>query len=122
MHKSFAFFVLMVCAAASQSQASQSMTSNVEQESSAAVEQVLRTQQAAWNRGDLEAFMAGYWNSEKLTFFSGVNERAGWQATIDRYRATYASPGHEMGKLEFSDLRVEVLGPEAAFVRGVWQL
>ncbi|MGB8583690.1 MAG: AtzH-like domain-containing protein [Candidatus Sulfotelmatobacter sp.] len=86
------------------------------------VERVLRTQQAAWNRHDLEGFMAGYWNSPELTFFSGAKENHGWQATIDRYRATYASPGHEMGKLEFSSLRIETLGAAAAFVRGSWQL
>jgi ketosteroid isomerase-like protein len=86
------------------------------------VESVLRTQQDAWNRHDLEAFMAGYWNSPGLTFFSGANERNGWQATLDRYRAAYASPGHEMGKLEFSGLRIEMLGSDAAFVRGSWHL
>jgi beta-aspartyl-peptidase (threonine type) len=88
----------------------------------AAVEHVLRTQQDAWNRHDLEGFMAGYWNSPELTFFSGAKEQHGWQATMDRYRAAYASPGHEMGKLEFSGLRIEVLGADAAFVRGAWLL
>jgi beta-aspartyl-peptidase (threonine type) len=87
-----------------------------------AIEHVLLTQQDAWNHHDLDAFMTGYWNSPELTFFSGAKESKGWQATIDRYRATYTSPGHEMGKLDFSDLRVEVMGPEAAFVRGQWQL
>ena len=87
-----------------------------------AVERVLRTQQDAWNRHDLEAFMAGYWSSPELTFFSGASEHKGWQATLDRYRATYASAGHEMGKLEFSGLRVEMLGSDAAFVRGAWHL
>ncbi len=87
-----------------------------------AVEQVLHTQQDAWNRHDLDAFMAGYWNSPDLTFFSGAKEQHGWQATLDRYRATYTNPGHEMGKLEFSGLRIEMLGPEAAFVRGEWHL
>jgi ketosteroid isomerase-like protein len=87
-----------------------------------AIEHVLLTQQDEWNHHDLDAFMAGYWNSPDLTFFSGAKESKGWQATLDRYRATYASPGHEMGKLDFSDLRVEVLGSDAAFVRGVWQL
>ena len=70
--------------------------------SEAAIEAVLRTQQEAWNHHDLDAFMAGYWNSPELTFFSGANERDGWQATLDRYRAAYAGPGREMGKLEFS--------------------
>lgn len=87
-----------------------------------AVEHVLRSQQDAWNHHDLDTFMAGYWNSPELTFFSGAKETGGWQATLDRYRATYASPGHEMGTLEFSDLRIEMLGPEAAFVRGAWHL
>jgi len=88
----------------------------------AEVGRVLRTQQEAWNRHDLEGFMAGYWNSPELTFFSGAKENHGWQATIDRYRATYASPGHEMGKLEFSGLQIETLGAHSAFVRGSWQL
>jgi ketosteroid isomerase-like protein len=88
----------------------------------AAIEHVLRTQQEAWNDHDLDGFMAGYWNSPELTFFSGAKETRGWQATLDRYRSTYNSPGHEMGKLEFSGLRIEMLGPKAAFVRGEWHL
>jgi ketosteroid isomerase-like protein len=87
-----------------------------------AIEQVLRTQQQAWNRHDLEGFMAGYWNSPDLTFFSGANQTGGWQATLDRYKAKYDSPGHEMGTLAFTDLRIEMLGYDAAFVRGAWQL
>jgi ketosteroid isomerase-like protein len=86
------------------------------------VEHVLRTQQEAWNRHDLVSFMAGYWNSSELTFFSAANENHGWQATMDRYRAKYGSPGHEMGKLELSALRIEMLGADAAFVRGSWHL
>jgi ketosteroid isomerase-like protein len=93
-----------------------------EAQAQTAIEQVLHTQQEAWNRQDLEAFMDGYWNSPDLTFFSGAKEQHGWQATLDRYRATYASPGKEMGKLEFSDLRIEMLGLNAAFVRGAWHL
>jgi ketosteroid isomerase-like protein len=87
-----------------------------------AIERVLRTQQEAWNRHDLEAFMAGYWHSPELTFFSGGKEQDGWEATIERYLAKYASPGQEMGKLEFSGLRVEVLSQDSAFVRGSWKL
>ena len=82
----------------------------------------MRTQEDAWNRHDLEAFMAGYWNSPELTFFSLAREHKGWEATLERYRAAYASPGHEMGKLEFSGLRIEMLGSDAAFVRGAWHL
>jgi ketosteroid isomerase-like protein len=88
----------------------------------AEVEHVLLTQQEAWNHHALDAFMAGYWKSAELTFFSGARQTSGWQATLDRYKATYDSPGHEMGKLEFSNLRVEALGPDAAFVRGEFHL
>jgi ketosteroid isomerase-like protein len=95
---------------------------NVSGNDGKAIERVLRQQQAAWNRHDLEGFMAGYWNSSQLTFFSGGKENDGWQATMERYLATYASPGHEMGQLNFSNLRIEVLGQEGAFVRGTWKL
>ena len=116
--KTILTFFAMVCSILSIPSAAQAADENPR----AAVEHVLLTQQDAWNRHDLDAFMTGYWNSPDLTFFSGAKESKGWQATIDRYRATYASPGHEMGKLDFSDMRVEVLGSDAAFVRGVWQL
>jgi ketosteroid isomerase-like protein len=87
-----------------------------------AIEHVLHMQQDAWNHHDLEAFMQGYWKSPDLTFFSGGKENHGWQAAMDRYKATYDSPGHEMGNLDFSDLRIEVLGEQSAFVRGAWKL
>jgi len=88
----------------------------------AGIEQVLKTQQDAWNRHDLEAFMAGYWNSPELTFFSGGSKASGWQAALDRYRKTYQGAGKEMGKLDFSELRIEPLGNDSAFVRGAWHL
>ncbi len=83
---------------------------------------VMDGQAAAWNRHDLEGFMAGYWKSPELTFFSGVTATKGWQPTLDRYRQRYQANGVAMGTLEFSDLSVEQLCPETAFVRGHWQL
>ena len=116
VYVSIALLLIVFCAAARPPQ------SPPPENSKAAVEHVLRTQQDAWNHHDLEGFMAGYWNSPELTFFSGAKETSGWQATIDRYKATYASPGHEMGQLEFSALRIEMLGADAAFARGAWHL
>jgi uncharacterized protein (TIGR02246 family) len=87
-----------------------------------AIRKVIEGQQAAWNRHDLEAFMGGYWNSTELTFFSGAHESKGWQAALDRYKKNYQGAGHEMGKLEFANLRIETLGPDAAFVRGEFHL
>ena len=88
----------------------------------AAIRKVLQSQVDAWNRHDLEGFMAGYWNSPTLTFFSGATETQGWQATLERYRKKYQAPDAEMGNLEFRDLQVEMLGPKAGFVRGKFLL
>ena len=86
------------------------------------VRALLQRQQDAWNRRDLEGFMAGYWKSDDLTFYSGGNVTRGWQPTLDRYRLHYQSAGTEMGKLEFRNLRVEMLGNDAAFARGEYYL
>ena len=95
---------------------------NAGQASRAAIRTVIQDQQAAWNRQDLEGFMAGYWNSTDLTFFSGAHEFKGWQAALDRYKKNYQGAGHDMGRLEFANLRIEMLGAEAAFVRGEFHL
>jgi beta-aspartyl-peptidase (threonine type) len=113
-------FLLLLLAADATAQAAPKSTTA--EDDKAAVESVLRLQQEAWNRHDLDAFMAGYWNSPELTFFSRGNQNHGWQETLDHYRATYSGPGHEMGKLEFSNLRIEILGPDAAFARGEFHL
>ncbi|HEV2947878.1 MAG TPA: nuclear transport factor 2 family protein [Gemmataceae bacterium] len=91
-------------------------------DSEKAVRRVLDSQVAAWNKGDLKGFMAGYWKSEKLTFFSGDKIEHGWQATYDRYQKRYQAEGREMGKLAFSDLNIEMLGADTAWVRGRWKL
>jgi beta-aspartyl-peptidase (threonine type) len=87
-----------------------------------AVRAVLDAQVAAWNKGDLEGFMEGYWRSPKLSFSSGSDVTRGWDATLARYKKRYRSGDAEMGKLTFTELEVEPLGPEAALVRGHWQL
>lgn len=87
-----------------------------------AVEQVLQRQVEAWNHHDLQSFMSGYWQSPDLTFFSEATKTSGWQSTLERYQKRYQSEGREMGKLDFSNLQVEPLGSNAAFVRGAWHL
>jgi ketosteroid isomerase-like protein len=83
---------------------------------------VLEAQVAAWNKGRLEEFMEGYWRSPELSFFSGGRKLAGWEATLERYRKTYQSEGREMGRLDFSELDVQLLADSAALVRGRWRL
>jgi ketosteroid isomerase-like protein len=87
-----------------------------------AIRTVLDEQMVAWNKGDLDAFMRGYWASPELSFFSSSGTTRGWQATLERYQKKYRAEGKEMGKLTFSDLDIDVLGPDSALVRGHWQL
>jgi beta-aspartyl-peptidase (threonine type) len=87
-----------------------------------AVRAVLDAQVTAWNRGDLDEFMAGYWKDDRLTFFSGDAITRGWKKTYDRYRQRYQADGKEMGRLEFRDIEIDPIGTEAALARGRWQL
>lgn len=90
--------------------------------SEAAIRAVLNEQVEAWNRGDLEGYMAGYWMSPELTFASGATPTKGWTSTLERYRKAYKSQGKQMGTLAFDGVMIEMLSPDAAFVRGQWKL
>jgi len=82
---------------------------------------VLKSQQADWNKGDIRAFMNGYWNSPDLTFAGTNGFTRGWEPVLLRYEKTYADKA-AMGTLEFSDLEVRPLGSDAALVLGKWHL
>ena len=86
-----------------------------------AIRDVLAVQAAAWNRGDIPAFMEHYWKSDELRFGSGGTITRGWQATLDRYLQRYSSR-EQMGQLAFSDLEVEQLAADAAILHGRWKL
>ncbi len=85
------------------------------------IRSVMKQQQEAWNRGDIEGFMKGYWNSPDLVFVSGDNITRGWQPTLDRYKKSYDSRA-KMGTLEFSGLNISFLSKDAAVVLGSWSL
>ena len=87
-----------------------------------AIRALLAAQAAAWNRGDLEGFMDGYLKSDELVFTSNSRVRRGWQVTLDGYRKSYGSAKETMGTLTFSQLEVHMLGGEAAWVLGRWDL
>ncbi len=86
-----------------------------------AVTAVMSEQSAAWNRGDLDGFMNGYWRSEQLIFVSGNNVSRGWQTALDRYKKGYPTRDR-MGLLTFSDLEIEVISKDTAVVLGSWRL
>lgn len=83
---------------------------------------VLDAQVTAWNKGDLDGFMAGYWADDNLTFISGGDITSGWKKTKERYEKRYKADGKEMGKLTFSEIHVETFSPNAAMLRGKFEL
>jgi ketosteroid isomerase-like protein len=82
---------------------------------------VLKNQQTAWNRGDIDTFMRGYWKSDSLLFVGSTAPVHGWQATLERYHKKYPDKA-TMGKLTFTFYKVNVLDATNAFVLGAWHL
>ncbi len=89
-----------------------------------AIVAVLRAQQDAWNRGDIEGFLRGYEPSPDLLFTSGGKVRRGFAATQARYESRYLGTATEskMGKLEFEVQDIRGLGRDGAVVLGHWRL
>src|SRR5438093_6683837 len=87
----------------------------------AAVRAVMAAQQAAWNRGDIEAFMDGYERAETTLFVSGDELTRGWQTVLDRYKQRYPSR-EQMGTLTFSELEIKMVSPVLAVADGRWRL
>lgn len=86
----------------------------------AAIRAVLDAQAAAWNRGDIDGYMAGYAQSED-TMFVGTDVTRGWTKVRDRYKAKYDSRA-KMGTLVFSDVDLRPLGSDDVVVTGAWNL
>ena len=81
---------------------------------------LLKVQEAAWNRGDLNGFLATYRMSDDVTLFGGGAATKGWAEILERYQKSYGGPGARMGQLKFEDVRVEALGYNSMLVRGRW--
>jgi len=87
----------------------------------AAISTVLNAQVTAWNRGDVDAFLDGYWRSPELSFSGSSGITRGWDGVRERYKKKYADRA-AMGRLDFSGLEFHFLGPDAALVLGHWHL
>jgi len=91
------------------------------QKAEKSIRAIMQTQEDAWNRGDLEAFMDSYWHSDSLKFIGSRGLTYGWQQTLDNYKKGY--PDRDaMGTLKFTILSVEQLSSKSAFVIGKWHL
>jgi len=87
----------------------------------AAITKILDEQQSTWNSGDVISFMKGYWNSPEVTFAGSGGIARGWESVLARYKREYPDQA-AMGQVNFSNVEVRFLGPDAALVLGQWHL
>ncbi len=87
-----------------------------------AIKKILTEQQNCWNKGDIEGFMQGYWNSEELIFTSLSHKPAyGWENTLERYKSSYPTK-ESMGLLKFQILELQLNSEKTAALKGKWEL
>ncbi len=85
------------------------------------VNELMKKQEAAWNKADIDGFMQYYWKSDSLRFIGKSGITYGWQKTLDNYKKNYPTPD-AMGILTFENITVEQLSPTNIFVIGKWDL
>ena len=86
-----------------------------------AIRQILHEQTMAWNKGDIDEFMKGYWNNDSLMFIGKNGVTYGYQNTLMNYKKNYSN-ADQMGTLSFELITVQRLSPEYYFVVGKWHL
>jgi len=91
------------------------------QENEKAIKKILFDQVDAWNAGDIDGYMKGYWNSDSTVFVSGGNLTRGYSGVLSRYKKSYDTR-EKMGKLEFTELQVRMITQTLSVATGVWRL
>jgi len=82
---------------------------------------LLNSQTIAWNKGNIDSFMSGYWQSDSLMFIGKYGITYGYEKTRDNYKRNYHDTA-QMGQLTFNVLEVKKLSAEYYFVVGKWFL
>jgi ketosteroid isomerase-like protein len=121
LHKTFAIAVLALASVFSSIQSNKSKQADIDLQTTTSIKAVIEAQRQAWNRGDIDGYMAGYEKSDDIVFVSGDNVTRGWQTVRDRYAKNYNSRD-KMGTLTFSDLEVTLTAKDLAVVIGSWRL
>jgi ketosteroid isomerase-like protein len=85
------------------------------------IRKILNDQIAAWNNGNIDEFMKGYWNNDSLMFIGKSGVTYGYQNTLMNYKKHYSN-ADEMGSLSFDLVKVQRLSPEYYFIVGKWHL
>lgn len=87
----------------------------------ARIKQLLENQQVAWNNGDIEGFMQGYWKSDSLVFVGKLGFTWGWKSILNNYQKNYNSP-EKRGILNFEIIQLKILSRKSASAIGKWSI
>ena len=87
----------------------------------AAILSTVQKMEEAWNRGDFRGYMAGFKNPD-VVFVSGGKFQDGWQGTLDHYIRDYGGSPERRGKLHFYNMKIDLLGRDAAMLVGQYRL
>ena len=85
------------------------------------IREILEGQTNAWNQGNIEKFMQGYWKNDSLMFIGKTGINWGWQKTLENYKRGYPDTT-AMGKLSFDIILVKKLSSEYYYLVGKWML
>lgn len=87
----------------------------------ASIRRIMTDQAAAWNKGNIDDFMKGYWNNDSLVFVGQSGLSYGYKTALANYKKHYDSPD-KMGQLFFTLLSIKKISPDYCFVLGKWLL
>ena len=98
------------------SRAAELVESYLDEQDQIAIRNILTQQAEAWNNGDMEGYLAGYYPDERTVMISSSGVRNGFEEIAARYRKSY--PAGQMGELDFDQLSFEALRPDLYQVLG----
>lgn len=85
------------------------------------VHTIMQAQTQAWNKGNIDEFMQGYWKSDSLLFVGKNGPVYGYTTTLENYKKNYPDT-IVMGKLQFNLLSIQQISPTHGFVLGKFLL
>lgn len=82
---------------------------------------IMNRQAGDWNKGNIDAFMKGYWESDSLMFVGKSGVTYGYKATYENYLKRYPDRA-AMGTLKFDYINLTFPEPSVAFLVGRFYL
>lgn len=82
---------------------------------------IMKSQEKAWSKNNIEAFMEGYWKSDSLKFYGSSGLKYGWQSTLNGYKKRYPTKDHT-GTLRFKINDISQINSASYFVMGEYHL